>query len=81
VHRDEPTFEPRRYWRGPVWPQLAYLLWCAGAIAPAPTVRGAEASGLAELWHPETGAGLGAIPQSWSGLALRMAAPATPGSL
>ena len=73
VHRDEPSYEPDRYWRGPVWPQLAYLLWCAGALDPGPTVRGAVTSGLAELWHPETGAGLGAVPQSWTGLALLMA--------
>ena len=37
------------------------------------TVAGAGASGLAEYWNPDTGAGLGAIPQSWSGLALVLA--------
>ncbi|MCH2412644.1 MAG: hypothetical protein MK189_06690, partial [Acidimicrobiales bacterium] len=26
VHRAEPIFDPAGYWRGPVWPQLAYLL-------------------------------------------------------
>ena len=39
----------------------------------AATVAGAWASGLAEYWNPDTGAGLGAIPQSWSGLALVLA--------
>ena len=29
VHRDEPTFAPTTYWRGPAWPQLTYLLWLA----------------------------------------------------
>ncbi len=29
VHRDEPTFDPVTYWRGPSWPQLSYLLWRA----------------------------------------------------
>jgi hypothetical protein len=32
-------------------------------------VRGAARSGLAEYWHPDTGAALGAVPQSWSALA------------
>ena len=44
----------------------------ADRIAAA-TVQAAVRSGLAEYWHPDTGAGLGAIPQSWTGLALVMA--------
>jgi hypothetical protein len=70
VHRAEPTFEPRSYWRGPVWPQLTYLLAVAGAPVAERLVAGAEASGLAEYWHPDTGEGLGASPQSWTGLAM-----------
>jgi hypothetical protein len=73
VHRREPTFDRRRYWRGPVWPQLAYLLWLAGADIAGSTVAGASTSGLAEYWDPDDGTGLGARPQSWSGLALVMA--------
>jgi hypothetical protein len=81
VHRAEPTFDPAGYWRGPVWPQLAYLL-VLGAVRfdpgaaeqlAATTVAGAWASGLAEYWHPDTGEGLGATPQSWTGLALLLA--------
>ena len=81
VHRAEPVFDPDGYWRGPVWPQLAYLLVlgaarfdvdAAGRLAST-TVAGAWASGLAEYWHPDTGAGLGATPQSWTGLALLLA--------
>lgn len=72
VHRDEPSYDPGRYWRGGVWPQLAYLAWCAGADVAAPTVRGATTSGLAEYWHPEDGTGLGATPQSWAGLTILM---------
>ncbi len=73
VHRAERVFAPRTYWRGPVWPQLAYLLWLGGAEDVAgPTVAGAVASGLAEYWDPDDGTGLGAVPQSWSGLALLM---------
>ena len=33
-------------------------------------VAGAERSGFSEHWHPETGAGLGARPQTWAGLAV-----------
>ena len=74
VHRAEPSFAARRYWRGPVWPQLAYLLWLAGADVAEVSVRGASVSGLAEYWDADDGTGLGAIPQSWSGLALLMEA-------
>ena len=83
VHPDEPSYEPRTYWRGPTWPQLAYLLWRRAwnwvqddveRYLAASTVAGATASGLAEYWHPDTGAGLGAVPQSWTGLALVLAA-------
>lgn len=72
VDRREPSFAARRYWRGPVWPQLAYLLWLAGADVAEASVRGASASGLAEYWDADDGSGLGAIPQSWSGLMLLM---------
>jgi len=75
VHPGEAAYEPGRYWRGGVWPQLAYLLWVAGVDGvAAPTVAGATASGLAEWWHPDTGAPGGAAPQSWTGLALLLAA-------
>ena len=78
VHRAEPVFDPTGYWRGPVWPQLAYLLVLAvGHHDPAAadrlaaaTVAGAWTSGLAEYWHPDTGVGMGAVPQAWAGLAL-----------
>jgi hypothetical protein len=82
VHRAEPTFAPDVYWRGPTWPQLSYLLWLAAARAgeddvaralAISTVAGAARSGLAEYWHPDTGEGLGAIPQTWTGLALVIA--------
>jgi hypothetical protein len=79
VHRAEPSYAPGTYWRGSAWPQLTYLLWCAArrsgldAVADGLAdrlVAGAVTSGLAEHWNPDTGAPLGAAPQSWSGLAL-----------
>jgi glycogen debranching enzyme len=82
VHRDEAVYDPRRYWRGPAWPPLTYLLWLAlrrrgegdgaGRLRRA-AMRGATASGWAEYWHPDTGEGLGAVPQSWAALAAVMA--------
>ena len=82
VHREEPGFDPRSYWRGPAWPQLSYLVWvglrrqgrreAAEAVAST-TVRGAMRSGFAEYWDPDDGTGGGAVPQSWTALAALMA--------
>ena len=81
VHRAEPAFAARSYWRGPSWPQLDYLLWLglrragrheAAATVAQATVAGAAKSGLAEYWDSDDGTGLGAIPQSWAGLSLLM---------
>jgi glycogen debranching enzyme len=78
VHRDEPSFAPTTYWRGPAWPQLTYLLWLAATSSRRPDVRrslsrsmitGAESSGYSEFWEPATGRPLGAAPQSWTALA------------
>ena len=77
-------YDPDAYWRGPVWPQLSYLLWVAAvrsgrkreaARLAETTGVGAVRSTLAEYWNPETGAGRGAIPQSWTGLAWLMQRP------
>ncbi len=76
--RREPTHDPDAYWRGPVWPQLTYLLQRAALAAGDPVAAtlaeglraGATTSGLAEYWNPDTGAAGGAVPQSWAGLAL-----------
>ena len=81
VHRAEPTFAPGSYWRGSAWPQLSYLLWVAArragrddvaASIVESTVAAVAANGFAEHWHPDTGEGLGAVPQSWSCLAIVM---------
>ena len=76
-------YDPSSYWRGPVWPQLAYLLWRALDRGPAETevgeelrgrtIAGAVRSGFAEYWDGDSAAGGGAIPQSWTGLALVLA--------
>lgn len=82
VHRAEPCYSPRTYWRGSAWPQLTYLLWLAAtrsgdasaADLSRSMVAGALSSGFAEHWDPETGAALGAVPQSWTSLVAVVAA-------
>lgn len=78
VHREDPAFAPRSYWRGPAWPQLTYLSWVAARRAGRAAesdrlarmlVEGARHSGWAEYWDADDGAGLGALPQSWATLA------------
>ncbi len=86
VHRAEPTYDPATYWRGPAWPQLTYLLWLAATSSEDATlartlarsmVSGAVATGFAEYWDPNTGRALGAVPQTWSTLALVIAMDST----
>jgi glycogen debranching enzyme len=83
VARSHPAYDPTTYWRGPAWPNISYLLWLAlkrwhmaeqAEDLAVRTCRGAIRSGWSEYWNPETGEGLGARPQSWSGLVLPMVA-------
>lgn len=82
VHVGEAVHDAGSYWRGPAWPQLSYLMW-VGASRHGPegladrigraTVAAAERTGLAEYWDADSGAGGGAVPQSWTALAVLMA--------
>ena len=85
VHLGDPSYDAGSYWRGPVWPQLAYLLWVATArggrseavaaeVIRTTTIAGAVESGLAEYWDGDRGTAMGAVPQSWTGLAVVLAA-------
>jgi len=78
VPSDHPAYRADAYWRGPAWPQLNFLTVLAarrcGMRALADdlanqTKRGALQSGFAEYWNPETGDGLGAVPQTWAAVA------------
>ena len=78
VHREEPSFAARTYWRGPAWPQLTYLFWVAARrherddaarVLADMLTRGAVRSSWAEYWDADDGTGLGAAPQSWAALA------------
>jgi glycogen debranching enzyme len=69
------AFDPRRYWRGPVWVNINWFLIRglerAGLGAEADQLRRltlslVERSGFAEYYEPATGEGLGSRSFSWS---------------
>ena len=72
----EPAFEPRNYWRGPVWPVIDWLLWRAlgqsGDRGRAARIRRdsldqiTAAGEFAEYFEPFTGQPLGSPQQSWT---------------
>jgi hypothetical protein len=72
----EPAFEPRKYWRGPVWPVIDWLLWRSlsqlGYSGRADELRRdslaqiAAAGEFAEYFEPFTGQSLGSPQQSWT---------------
>ncbi len=71
----ETAFRPRRYWRGPTWPVITWLLWWAlrridqqeraGALRRA-ALDQLGAVGCAEYVEPFTGEPLGSSDQSWT---------------
>jgi hypothetical protein len=91
VAASEPSYEPggnrgpvRRYWRGPVWVNAAWLLWLglrrlgyeeAAARVASGIVGAVEREGLREYYDPRTGAGLGARDFAWSALVADLADP------
>jgi hypothetical protein len=71
----EPAFQPRNYWRGPVWPIINWLLWQSlrelGCAVRADEIRGDSldqiaAGEFAEYFEPFTGEPLGSPQQSWT---------------
>jgi glucosylglycerate hydrolase len=69
------VFEPRRYWRGPQWPVVVWLLGWAlhrrGRNGPAARLRtaGLRLAGdgaFGEYYQPYTGEPLGSRDQSWT---------------
>jgi hypothetical protein len=68
------TYEPKRYWRGPVWAivnwmiaagldQYGYGTW---ATRVREDTQALLEQGFAEYWHPETGEGLGGFHFTWT---------------
>jgi hypothetical protein len=72
---EEPRFHPRNYWRGPMWPVMAWLFWrsleLVGEVERAQAMRRAALQelaegGFAEYFEPFTGEPLGSDNQSWT---------------
>jgi glycogen debranching enzyme len=75
VSKASRAFDPRRYWRGPVWVNLNWFLIRGlvryGLDDVAEELRGltlslVATSGFAEYYHPSTGEPLGSRDFSWS---------------
>lgn len=75
----DPAFQPRTYWRGPVWPFFNWIMWWslrrAGEHTRAEQLRrdGIEQirqEGFSEYFEPFTGQPLGSSNQSWTAAVL-----------
>ncbi|CAA9406215.1 GH63 [uncultured Rubrobacteraceae bacterium] len=71
----ESGFQPRSYWRGPVWPVINWLLWWSlersGEKKRAARLKGYSLAQLldgcfGEYYEPFTGEALGSDYQSWT---------------
>ncbi|MBI3573864.1 hypothetical protein HY090_02335 [Candidatus Kaiserbacteria bacterium] len=81
VSKQEPSYNPRGFWRGPVWMATNWIIYkglvAYGFIEEAKEVRNTsiallEKNGFREYFNPETGKGLGARDFTWGALILDM---------
>jgi hypothetical protein len=77
VARNHESYDPGSYWRGPAWPHLNYMMALAADRWGLAGLRrqiadwsmlAARTSNYAEYWNPESGIGLGAVPQGWAAI-------------
>jgi glycogen debranching enzyme len=70
-----PAFDPMKYWRGPQWPPVTWLLiWGLERCGEQEVAHGLREAALdqladglfAEYYQPFTGEPLGARSQSWT---------------
>lgn len=73
--KTEPTWEPRRYWRGPVWVIMNWLIFEGlrrygydefAELIRQDTLGLIEKSGFREYYDPRDGSGCGSTDFSWS---------------
>jgi glycogen debranching enzyme len=85
VPRDDPAFDARRYWRGPAWAIMDWLiaeglrrngLPDAAQALMAPMLAAIAREGFPEYLDPLTGAGLGGQRFTWTAAAYLVHAPA-----
>lgn len=81
VPKSEPSFDPRGFWRGPVWMNVNWFIYQGlkkyGLIEQAKKISDSslallEKSGFREQYNPLTGEGQGANNFTWGGLVLDM---------
>lgn len=81
VSQDEPSFDPKGFWRGPVWIAVNWFIYKGllnyGFLDIAKQIKKSsinliEKSGFREYFNPITGEGQGAKDFTWGGLIMDM---------
>jgi glycogen debranching enzyme len=62
----DPAFDARRYWRGPIWTNVNWLLAPSVPDLSEHTIALVEQNGIFEYYEPDTGEGLGGEEFTWT---------------